>query len=44
MYTAAGIPTRVILDCAVGICMEKTHLCLVGAEGVTENGGIVNQV
>lgn len=43
-YAAAGIPTSLISDCAVGIAMEKVDLCLVGAEGVMENGGIVNKV
>lgn len=33
-----------ILDAAVGACMEEVDMCLVGAEGVMENGGIVNKV
>lgn len=40
----AGIPTTVILDSAVGFYMEQTDLVIVGAEGVVENGGIVNSV
>jgi translation initiation factor eIF-2B subunit alpha len=40
----AGIATTVILDCAVGAVMERVDMCLVGAEGVMENGGIVNKV
>lgn len=43
-YAAAGIPTSLILDCAVGSVMDQVDLCLVGAEGVMENGGIVNKV
>lgn len=41
---AAGIPVQVILDSAVGYYMDRVDLVLVGAEGVVENGGIVNQV
>ena len=33
-----------ILDSAVGAIMEEVDLCLVGAEAVMENGGIVNKV
>lgn len=39
-----GIPTTVILDAAVGHYIEKVDMVLVGAEGVVENGGIINQV
>jgi translation initiation factor eIF-2B subunit alpha len=38
------IPARVILDSAVGYYMGKADLVLSGAEGVVENGGIVNQI
>lgn len=44
MFTAAGIPASLILDCAVGSAMEIVDLCIVGAEGVMENGGIINKV
>jgi hypothetical protein len=44
MFNAAGIPTSLVLDCAVGAAMEIADLCIVGAEGVMENGGIVNKV
>ncbi|RLN89693.1 hypothetical protein BBJ28_00013544 [Nothophytophthora sp. Chile5] len=37
-----GIPTTVILDSAVGYYMEQMDIVIVGAEGVVENGGIVN--
>mmetsp|Transcript_16836 Transcript_16836/g.25317 ORF Transcript_16836/g.25317 Transcript_16836/m.25317 type:complete len:317 (+) Transcript_16836:66-1016(+) len=43
VYSAAGIPTSLVADCAVGIAMEGTDLCIVGAEGVMENGGVVNK-
>eukprot|EP01041_Mallomonas_annulata_P010935 gene10935-22829_t len=44
VFSEAGIPTSIILDCAVGSYMEKVHLCITGAEGVMENGGIVNKL
>lgn len=40
----AGIPAAVILDAAVGFYIQKVDMVLVGAEGVVENGGIINQV
>ncbi|RLN84227.1 hypothetical protein BBJ28_00016064 [Nothophytophthora sp. Chile5] len=39
-----GIPTTVILDSAVGYYMEQMDIVIVGAEGVVENGGIVNSI
>ena len=39
----AGIPATVILDSAMAYIMDKVDLVLVGAEGVVENGGIINQ-
>ena len=33
-----------ILDAAVGYIIEKVDMVLVGAEGVVESGGIINQV
>ena len=44
VFIDAGIPTTVILDAAVGKYMEHCDLCLVGAEMVMENGGIVNKL
>ncbi|KAF9158686.1 translation initiation factor eIF-2B subunit alpha [Actinomortierella ambigua] len=41
---AAGIPTTIILDAAVGYVMDKVDMVLVGAEGVVENGGLINQI
>jgi len=45
-YDAAGIPTVLILDSAMGYIAERTRIdmVLVGAEGVAENGGVVNKV
>ena len=40
----AGVPVTVILDSAMGYMMEKVDFVVVGAEGVVENGGIVNKV
>ncbi|XP_061459453.1 translation initiation factor eIF-2B subunit alpha [Rhineura floridana] len=39
-----GIPVTIILDAAVGYIMEKVDLVIVGAEGVVENGGIINKI
>jgi translation initiation factor eIF-2B subunit alpha len=43
-YANAGIPTSVVLDSAMGYIMERVDLVIVGAEGVVENGGVVNKV
>lgn len=40
----AGIPCTVILDAAVGYVMERISAVMLGAEGVCENGGILNKV
>jgi methylthioribose-1-phosphate isomerase len=40
----AGIPVNLVLDSAVGYIMEKVDFVLMGAEGVVENGGIINKV
>mgnify|MGYP003385780638 CR=1 FL=1 len=44
IFAEAGIPTSLIVDSAMGVAMENVDLCVVGAEGVMENGGIVNTV
>uniref|UniRef100_A0A7S2RC42 Translation initiation factor eIF2B subunit alpha n=1 Tax=Eucampia antarctica TaxID=49252 RepID=A0A7S2RC42_9STRA len=44
IFADAGIPTTVVLDSAVGYVMERVDLVIVGAEGVVENGGIVNKI
>lgn len=43
-FKKAGIPTSLIPDCAVCSVMDVVDLCIVGAEGVMENGGIVNML
>jgi translation initiation factor 2B subunit (eIF-2B alpha/beta/delta family) len=35
---------ELITDASVGHVIESVDMVLVGAEGVTENGGIINQV
>ncbi|XP_071552804.1 translation initiation factor eIF2B subunit alpha isoform X1 [Panulirus ornatus] len=40
----AGIPCTVILDAAVGYVMERISAVMLGAEGVCENGGILNKI
>merc|ERR1711990_30317 len=40
----AGVQTTVILDSAVAYIMERVDVVLVGAEGVVENGGIINKI
>jgi len=44
MLDKAGVPTTVILDSAVAYIMEKVDVVLVGAEGVVDNGGIINKI
>ncbi|KAL1925021.1 uncharacterized protein VTP21DRAFT_4675 [Calcarisporiella thermophila] len=39
-----GIPSTVVLDSAVGYIIHKVDMVLVGAEGVVENGGLINQI
>lgn len=39
-----NIPVKVVLDSAMGYVMEQVDVVLVGAEGVLENGGIVNKI
>lgn len=49
-YTAAqtlkeaGVPVTLVLDSGMGYAMEKADLVLVGAEAVTENGGIISKI
>ena len=40
----ANISCEVILDSAVAYSMQRVDLCLVGAEGVVESGGVVNML
>ena len=39
-----NIPVKVVLDSAMAYCMEQVDLVLVGAEGVLENGAVVNKL
>jgi translation initiation factor eIF-2B subunit alpha len=39
-----GISCEVILDSAVAYSMQRVDLCIVGAEGVVESGGVVNML
>ena len=39
-----NIPVTVILDAAAAYVLEKVDIVLVGAEGVVENGGIINKI
>ena len=41
---ALGVPCTLVLDSAVGHVMGRVDLVVVGAEGVVENGGIVNMI
>ena len=41
---AHGLSVTVILDASVGYIMEQIDVVMVGAEGVVENGGIINKV
>ncbi|CAG0896229.1 unnamed protein product [Darwinula stevensoni] len=38
------IPCCIILDSAVGYIMEDVDFVMLGAEGVVENGGIINKI
>jgi len=44
IYSKAGIPTTVVLDSAMAYVMERVDMVIVGAEGVVENGGIINKI
>eukprot|EP01083_Nonionella_stella_P120196 359977_1 len=39
-----GIPVKVVLDSSVAVAMSEVDFVLVGAEGVTESGGIINRI
>ncbi|XP_047998292.1 translation initiation factor eIF-2B subunit alpha isoform X2 [Leguminivora glycinivorella] len=42
--TAAGVDSTLILDAAVGYILEQVDIVMLGAEGVTESGGIINKI
>ncbi len=39
-----GVPVTIVTDAAVGYTMEKVDFVLLGAEGVVENGGVINKI
>lgn len=41
---ANGIQAEVFLDAAIGHYIQHVDMVLVGAEGIVENGGLINQV
>ena len=41
---SSNIPTTIVLDSAMGYCMERVDIVLTGAEAVVENGGCVNKM
>ena len=44
MEFSPNVVIKLIPDTAMAFYMQKVDFCLVGAEGVIENGGIVNQI
>jgi translation initiation factor eIF-2B subunit alpha len=42
-FMKAGVPTKMVLDSAVASIIDQVDLVICGAEGVMENGGIVNK-
>lgn len=41
---AGGVDATLILDAAIGYILEQVDIVMLGAEGVTESGGIINKV
>ncbi|KAK0096722.1 hypothetical protein PV326_004582 [Microctonus aethiopoides] len=39
-----GVPCTLILDSAVGYILEQVDMVMIGAEGVTESGGVINKI
>lgn len=39
-----GVPVATISEGAVGYAMGKVDMCMVGAEGVVENGGVISRL
>lgn len=40
----AGIPVCIVPDCAVAFVIDKVDKVFLGAEGVAESGGVINQI
>lgn len=43
-FRKLGIPTCMIPDSSVGYVIPKVHKVFLGAEGVAESGGVINQI
>lgn len=39
-----GVSCTLILDSAVGYILEQVDMIMIGAEGVTESGGVINKI
>ncbi|WIA14590.1 hypothetical protein OEZ86_013078 [Tetradesmus obliquus] len=39
-----GVPVTMVLDSGVAYALERVDLVLLGAEGVVENGGVINKL
>ncbi|GBF99985.1 translation initiation factor eIF-2B subunit alpha [Raphidocelis subcapitata] len=39
-----GVPVTLVLDSGVAYALERIDMVLVGAEGVVENGGVINKL
>lgn len=39
-----GVPVATINEGAVGFALQQVSLCMVGAEGVVENGGVISRL
>ncbi|KAI8463744.1 MAG: eukaryotic initiation factor [Monoraphidium minutum] len=39
-----GVPVTLVLDSGVAYALERVDMVLVGAEGVVENGGVINKL
>lgn len=39
-----GVPVCVVPDCSVGYVIDETDKVFIGAEGVAESGGVINQI
>lgn len=40
----AGISSTLILDAAAAYIMDQVHFVVIGADGVVENGGVINKI
>jgi translation initiation factor eIF-2B subunit alpha len=42
--TEMGVPVTLVLDSGVAYAMGRVDMVLIGAEGVVENGGVINKL